>query len=99
MEVSNVASQWTHFMPHETVRIPRLIVPVINPSASEYRFDESDTWGKKDIEVVEMNKTLIKTTRGTVFEEKQSMKLCCCDVPESIICHFFHSFLCFYDQT
>lgn len=86
-------------MPHETVRIPRLIVPVINPSASEYRFEQSDTWRKKDIEMVEMNKTTIKTTRRTVLEEKLGMKLSCCDVSESIICRFFHSFLCFYDQT
>lgn len=96
MEVSNVASQWTHFMPCETVPIPRLIVPVINPSASEFRFEQSDTWGKKDFEVVEINKTLIKTTRRTVFEEKQGMKLSCCDVSGSIICCFFPIAFCIF---
>lgn len=83
-------------MPHETVRIPHLIVPVINPLASEYRFEQSDTWGKKDIEMVEMNKTLINTTQRTVFEEKQGMKLSCCDVPESIICRFFFIAFCVF---
>lgn len=51
--------------------------------------------GKKDIELVEMNKTSIKTTQRTVWEEKQGVKFSSCDVSGSFICCL--SFIAFCD--